>query len=77
MNQKLPCENNIKKTHVISARLSPEINEYVENYRRINQLSRADIARDALRLYFAVKQTEHRREDAKTQKRYGLDLKHK
>ncbi len=67
MNQKLSCENNIKKTHVISTRLSPEMNGYVENYRRINQLTRADIVRDALRLYFAIKQKGHRREDAETQ----------
>ena len=55
MSQKPPCKNNFKKAPVISARLSPEMNEYVENYRRTNQLSRADIVRDALRLYFAVK----------------------
>jgi len=55
MKQKRSCENNIKKIHVISARLSSEMNGYVEDYRRINQLSRADIVRDALRLYFAVK----------------------
>lgn len=67
MNQKRSCENNIKKTHVISARLSPEMNGYVENYRRINQLSRAEIARDALRLYFAVKQAGDSREDAEAQ----------
>lgn len=56
MNQKPPSANNFKKTYVISARMSHEMNEHIENYREASQLSRADIVRDALRHYFAVKQ---------------------
>jgi len=57
MSQKLPSENNFRKAHVISARMSPEMNKHVESYRKMKKLSRADIVRDALRHYFVAKQS--------------------
>lgn len=59
MKLNLSFANDFKKNHAISARLSPELNEHVERYRKRHELSRADVVRDALRHFFACKQEGH------------------
>ncbi|MCK4563572.1 MAG: ribbon-helix-helix protein, CopG family [Verrucomicrobia bacterium] len=59
MRQERSTGKSFKKVRVISAHLSPELDGHVENYRDMHKLSRADIVREALRHYFAVKQGRH------------------